>query len=152
MFCMAPNQLRSLDITTVITDELELFQSELVLPTPELANVVESVMLLRYVELRSQIYRLLSVMKMRESAYDGSLREFRISPDGIDVAKSFESAESILNGLGRVREEPGTPRGATRRKRPKKGSKESKNPKDSKAAGKRPPSGKTRGWTSRGDR
>ncbi|MCY1081690.1 ATPase domain-containing protein [Archangium lansingense] len=97
------NQLRTQDVTTVMTDELELFQSELNLPTPELANVVESVLLLRYVELRSQIYRLLSIMKMRESRYDTSLREFRISRDGIDVSDSFESAEAILSGHGRIR-------------------------------------------------
>ncbi|HYO71368.1 MAG TPA: ATPase domain-containing protein [Archangium sp.] len=97
------NQLRTQDVTTVMTDELELFQPELNLPTPELANVVESVLLLRYVELRSQIYRLLSIMKMRESRYDTSLREFRISRDGIDVADSFESAEAILSGHGRIR-------------------------------------------------
>jgi len=97
------NQLRMQDVTTVMTDELELFQPELNLPTPELANVVETVLLLRYVELRSQIYRLLSIMKMRESRYDTSLREFRISSDGIDVAESFESAEAILSGHGRMR-------------------------------------------------
>ncbi|ATB28526.1 ATPase domain-containing protein [Melittangium boletus] len=99
------NQLRSLDVTTVMTDELELFQPQLNLPTPELANVVETVLLLRYVEMRSQIYRLLSIMKMRESHYDTSLREFRISRGGIDVADSFRSAESILSGTGRIREE-----------------------------------------------
>jgi circadian clock protein KaiC len=97
------NQLRSLDVTTLMTDELELFQPQLNLPTPELANVVETVILLRYLELRSQIYRLLSIMKMRESRYDTSLREFRISREGIDVADSFESAESILSGQARVR-------------------------------------------------
>ena len=97
------NQLRSLDVTTVMTDELELFHPELRLPTPELANVVESVLLLRYVELRSQIYRLISIMKMRESRYDTSLREFRISAEGVDVANSFESAESILSGQVRLR-------------------------------------------------
>jgi circadian clock protein KaiC len=97
------NQLRMQDVTTVMTDELELFQPELNLPTPELANVVETVLLLRYVELRSQIYRLLSIMKMRESRYDTSLREFRISRDGIDVAESFASAEAILSGHGRIR-------------------------------------------------
>jgi circadian clock protein KaiC len=97
------NQLRMQDVTTIMTDELELFQPELNLPTPELANVVETVLLLRYVELRSQIYRLLSIMKMRESRYDTSLREFRISRDGIDVAGSFASAEAILSGHGRVR-------------------------------------------------
>jgi circadian clock protein KaiC len=118
------NQLRSLDITTVITDELELFQSELVLPTPELANVAETVVLLRYVELRSQIYRLLSVMKMRESGYDASLREFHIVPDGIDVADSFESAESILTGLGRIREARGVESGDKTAKKKRKETRE----------------------------
>jgi circadian clock protein KaiC len=98
------NQLRMEDVTTVMADELELFKSELNLPTPELANVVETVLLLRYVELRSQIYRLLSIMKMRESRYDTSLREFRIEPEGLDLAESFQSAEVILSGHGRLRE------------------------------------------------
>lgn len=98
------NQLRMEDVTTVMADELELFKTELNLPTPELANVVETVLLLRYVELRSQIYRLLSIMKMRESRYDTSLREFRIKPEGLDLAESFESAEVILSGHGRLRE------------------------------------------------
>jgi circadian clock protein KaiC len=118
------NQLRMQDVTTVMTDELELFKSEVDLPTPELANVVETVLLLRYVELRSQIYRLLSIMKMRESRYDTSLREFRIEPEGLDVADSFESAEVILSGHGRLREvkekgtrkKPRTGRGGGRRR------------------------------------
>ncbi|WP_257448176.1 ATPase domain-containing protein [Archangium lipolyticum] len=109
------NQLRMQDVTTVITDELELFQPELDLPTPELANVVETVVVLRYLELRSQMYRLLSIMKMRESAYDTSLREFRITSKGIDVADSFESAEVLLSGHGRLRGSPPARKGATRR-------------------------------------
>lgn len=111
------NQLRSLDVTTVMTDELELFQPELNLPTPELANVVETVILLRYLELRSQMYRLLSIMKMRESLYDTSLREFRISSEGIDVADSFESAEAILSGQARLRGDEGK-RPAKKAKKP----------------------------------
>ncbi|WNG50434.1 circadian clock protein KaiC [Archangium minus] len=110
------NQLRSLDVTTVMTDELELFQPQLNLPTPELANVVETVILLRYLELRSQIYRLLSIMKMRESRYDTSLREFRISREGIDVADSFESAESILSGQARLRGGNGDGKAARKKK------------------------------------
>jgi len=114
------NQLRALDVTTVMTDELELFQPQLNLPTPELANVVETVLLLRYVEMRSQIYRLLSIMKMRESHYDTSLREFRISRDGIDVANSFRTAEAILSGTGRLREEGRSRPRATAKKKPAK--------------------------------
>jgi len=97
------NQLRTLDVTSLITEELELFRPEIAMPNPELANVVESVLLLRYVELRSQIHRLLSVMKMRESRYDSSIREFRITDTGVDVADSFQSAEAILSGQAKVR-------------------------------------------------
>lgn len=95
------NQLRLLDVTALISEELALFRPEIDMPNLELANVVETVPLLRYVELRSQLYRLISIMKMRESRYDTSIREFNIRDDGLEVAESFESAESILSGLAR---------------------------------------------------
>jgi circadian clock protein KaiC len=85
-----------------VSEELEIFRSEMVMPTPELASVVETVVALRYVELRSQLYRLLSILKMRESRYDTSIREFRIGDGGIEVAESFRSAEAILSGQARV--------------------------------------------------
>ena len=96
------NQLRTYDVTALIAEELMLFQPDIVMPNPELANVVETVILLRYVELRSQLYRLLSIMKMRESRYDTSIREFKITDRGLEVATSFESAEAILTGHARA--------------------------------------------------
>jgi circadian clock protein KaiC len=43
-------------------------------------------------------------MKMRESRYDTSIREFSITDEGLEVASSFESAEQILSGLARTAE------------------------------------------------
>jgi circadian clock protein KaiC len=97
-FC---NQLRTYDVTALVSEELGLFQPEIDIPNPELANVVETVLMLRYVELRSQLYRLISIMKMRESRYDTSIREFRITDQGLAVAESFASAEAILTGHAR---------------------------------------------------
>ena len=94
-FC---NQLRMTDTTTILTEELELFRADVSLPTPELATVTEGVILLRYVELKSQIHRLISILKMRESIYDTSIREFKIGNDGITVSNSFESADEVLSG------------------------------------------------------
>lgn len=96
------NQLRMLDVTSLITEELPLFKPELDMPNPELANVVEGVILLRYVELQSQIRRLLSIMKMRESEYDTRIREFRISARGVEVTDTFSAAEAVLTGQGRM--------------------------------------------------
>lgn len=101
------NQLRMLDITSLISDDLSLFKPEIEVRNPELTSVCETVILLRTVELRSQLHRLVSIMKMRESDYDSSIREFRITKKGIEVASSFESAEQILSGQARtVRREP----------------------------------------------
>ena len=96
------NQLRMQDVTTLVSEELALFRPHIDMPNPELANVVETVVLLRYVELKSQLRRLVSVMKMRESRHDTSIREFRITDRGIDVQGSFESAEAILSGEARL--------------------------------------------------
>jgi circadian clock protein KaiC len=87
-----------------MTEELELFSSNTSSKSPELANVAEGVIMLRYVELRSQIHRLISIMKMRETRYETAIREFRILDKGIEVAESFESAEAILSGFPRLRE------------------------------------------------
>lgn len=45
-------------------------------------------------------------MKMRESVYDTSIREFKMSAQGIEVSGSFESAEAILSGFARMRGGP----------------------------------------------
>lgn len=54
---------------------------------------VDNLVFLRYVGLRSQLYRMLSILKMRESDDEPSLREFSISTQGIDVAETFEPLE-----------------------------------------------------------
>lgn len=67
----------------------------------DMAAMVENIFLVRYVELGAQLYRIFSILKMRESEYDTSLREFRISSRGIVMEKSFLSAESILRGTAK---------------------------------------------------
>ncbi|MBZ4370748.1 AAA family ATPase [Corallococcus interemptor] len=101
-FSALTHQLRMMDVTTLYSDETPLFSPGVDMPQPEAASTVENVILVRYVELRSQLYRLLSIMKMRESAYDSGIREFSISEQGIEVAGTFESAESILTGHARL--------------------------------------------------
>ena len=84
--------LLSAEATTVVGAPLDL-------PIPTLAATVENAILLRYVELRSQLHRLISIIKTRESDYDTSIREFRITAHGLHVAASFESAEAVLTSL-----------------------------------------------------
>jgi len=69
----------------------------------DLSTIAENLILLRYVEIRSQLRRLISVVKMQDSDFDPSLREFQITSAGIEIADTFDSAEDILSGFPQLR-------------------------------------------------
>jgi circadian clock protein KaiC len=86
--------LFSVEQSTIVSPALEL-------PLAEVTPAIETTILLRYVELQSQLYRLVSVLRMRGSQHDIAIREFRLTPHGIEVATTFRSAEAILTGVAR---------------------------------------------------
>jgi circadian clock protein KaiC len=101
-FAALTNELQVLGATTLITAETRyLFDPAVEVPIAGTSAIVEHIISLRNVELRSQRYRLVCIIKVRESGYDTALREFRITDQGIVVAETFESAEAILTGLAR---------------------------------------------------
>jgi circadian clock protein KaiC len=94
------NELRVLNVTTVYTAETRnLIGGVIEGPTIGLSTIAENLILLRYVEIRSQLRRLISVVKVRDSDFDSSLREFHITANGIELAPTFDSAEAILSGF-----------------------------------------------------
>ena len=101
-FAALTNELRALGVTTLVAVELpHLFGPTVEIPIEGVSAVVENILFLRYVELRSQLYRLISVLKMRRSGHDLALRQFQIDATGITIADTFASAEAILTGLAR---------------------------------------------------
>ena len=108
------SELQALGVTTICSVELPaLFSPSLELPEAlsGIADLADNLLFLRYVELESQLYRLISILKMRESGYDTAIREFRITDQGIDVAPTFASAQAILTGVAQPtnRQEQSTP-------------------------------------------
>jgi circadian clock protein KaiC len=95
--------LRSRGVTTLMTHQTHVIVGpDLKAHFDGIESLVDNILLLRFVELRSQLYRMVSVLKMRESRYDSALRQFDITPRGILVADTFESAEAILTGESQV--------------------------------------------------
>ncbi|WP_224247715.1 ATPase domain-containing protein [Hyalangium gracile] len=96
------NELRARKVTVMMTQQTNnLFGSELNVRLEGVEAIIDNVIFLRFVEMRSQLYRMLSVMKMRESDNDPALRLFSISSRGIHVEDTFESAEAVLTGQAR---------------------------------------------------
>jgi len=101
-FTALTNELRAAEVTTVTSLELNyLFGPSVEIPIDGVSAIAENIIFLRYVELRSQLYRLISVLKTRRSGHDVTLREFTIDDGGITIASTFAPAEAILTGLAR---------------------------------------------------
>jgi circadian clock protein KaiC len=93
------NELRSRGVTTMLSAEMHpVVGAGVHAPFPGLSPLVENTIMLRYVELRSQLYRLVSVVKVRGSAHQSAMREFRIDANGLHIASTFDTAEAILTG------------------------------------------------------
>ena len=81
-----------------------------------LSILAENVLLLQQVPFRGELHRIFSVLKLRFSAHDPSLREFRIAaPAGLQVLGRVESASGVLEGIT-VDQERATQGGGQRRR------------------------------------
>ena len=97
------NELRAMDTTVLITEETQkLFGPEVEIRIPGLSALVDNIILLEYMDVGSELKRLLSVVKQRGSGHDGNVRELRITDSGIELAADASTAQAILEGMYRV--------------------------------------------------
>ena len=95
------NELRALEVTTLLTEEMrELFGAEVQIPVPGVSGFVENIVLVRQLEIASELKRAVAVMKTREGAHDDRLREMRIGDKGVEIGDPFELQEAVLTGGG----------------------------------------------------
>jgi len=93
------NELRSLGATVLMALELDNYTDDsLIPPVPFVSATVDNGILLRHVELHSQLRRLLCVLKVRESASDPAIREFTIGDRGIAIDRPFTATSGLLTG------------------------------------------------------
>ncbi len=107
VFVAFTSELRTLGVTLVFALETPQLFGGSDGPSSGVSSRVDNILFLRYVELYSQLYRLISIVKLRESGYDSTIREFKITAQGLDVASTFASAEAILTGIAHPA--PGAP-------------------------------------------
>lgn len=99
------NELRVLGVTTVYSLEVANINGPSIrAPIGDLSSLAENLVLLRYIELRSRLYRLISVLKVRDSGFDPLLHEFALTDRGLAIEESPESAEAIMAGFSRLPE------------------------------------------------
>lgn len=96
--------LRSRNATAILTHEVpRIMGADSDVPLEPAGAGLDNIIMLQYVELRSALHRLVSILKVRDSDFDTSIREFTISRGGLQVADTFGGAEAVLTGIGHWR-------------------------------------------------
>jgi circadian clock protein KaiC len=92
------NALKREGMTSLLLDEavdvLQVQRGRML----SLPFVVDTVILLRYVEVDSTMQRAIAVMKMRGSAHQKEIRRFEIQKGGLKIKDPFTGREGILSG------------------------------------------------------
>ncbi|WP_019590582.1 MULTISPECIES: circadian clock protein KaiC [unclassified Thioalkalivibrio] len=63
-----------------------------------ISTLTDSIIVLRYVEMRGRVHRGLAVLKMRGAGHDAGIRRFNIDGRGMHVGERFRGVEGILEG------------------------------------------------------
>ncbi len=63
-----------------------------------ISTITDTIILLRYVEMRGEMQRGMTILKMRGSPHDHNILEFKIDGSGMHIGKPFRSVAGILAG------------------------------------------------------
>ena len=97
------HRLRQAGVTTLLTEELPLY-ADMVHGGGSIraSAMTENIVLLRYIETSTSMYRIVSIVKLRESAHDPSIRRFVIDDNGLHLIDGSVGNASMLSVRGTV--------------------------------------------------
>lgn len=90
--------LSSTGVTVLMTSELEDRYTDLRFSPYGTAFLTDAIIVQRYIEVGSELRRLMAVVKVRKSAHSTELREFTIDSNGIHVGATLPHLEGLLGG------------------------------------------------------
>ena len=96
------SMLNSHGMTSIVITEVPELFGQTYVSSEHLSIIVDGIVLMKYLELESEVQRALSVLKMRGSGHDTGIWRYVIEGDGIEVLNRFEGAEGLMAGTART--------------------------------------------------
>jgi circadian clock protein KaiC len=101
IFAALSNELSALGVTTLYTAEAETIGPVSGLPLSHaplegVSCIAEIILVMRYVELRAHLHRVIAVVKVRDALVDSTFHKFTITNAGIVIDEDASVAEQIL--------------------------------------------------------
>ncbi len=92
------NGLKRMTLTAILTRENAALLGETPDSEEDLAFIMDSYTMLRYVELAGAVEKALLVLKLRGSDHAKDIRRYAITPRGLEVHARFEGTSGIMSG------------------------------------------------------
>jgi circadian clock protein KaiC len=96
-------------VTVLMTSELEDRYTDLRFSPYGAAFLTDAIIVQRYIEVDSQLLRVIAVVKVRASAHSNQLREFSIDDGGIRIGAMLPDQEGLLGGRPTRKRRDGLP-------------------------------------------
>ncbi len=92
--------LRNMGVTGILVNEVERITGDFHATEIGISYLTDNIIFLRYVEMNSEIHRVVGILKKRLSGYEKTLREFEILPGtGINVGQPMRGLSEILTRM-----------------------------------------------------
>ncbi len=90
--------LRNMNVTGLVANEVHQITGEFRVTERALSHLADSIVILRHVEYRGELRKVVGVLKMRTRAFENRLRLFRLTDEGLVVGEPLSELRGILTG------------------------------------------------------
>ncbi len=90
--------LRNMNVTGVITNEVHQITGEFRATEQQVSHLADGIIILRHVEYRGELQKVIGVLKMRSSDFETRLRILDITEDGLHVGENLSDLRGVLTG------------------------------------------------------
>jgi circadian clock protein KaiC len=91
--------LQNMGVAVLLINELETIVGEFRATEIGISYLADTIIFLRYLELRGELRRVIGVLKKRMTDFEKTLREFQISRYGVKVGNPLSQLRGILTGV-----------------------------------------------------
>ncbi|WKC21409.1 ATPase domain-containing protein (plasmid) [Rhizobium sp. SSA_523] len=99
-FAALTNELRAMGVTAIATWEFrDLFGPTVSAPGSEISSLLDNLIMMRQVEINSRYKRTLSVLKMRDLAFEPIIHEVEFGSTGLAIASPLQAVSGAATGI-----------------------------------------------------
>lgn len=96
--------LGNVGVTTILVSEMKSITGEFVTTNLNASYLADNIIYLRYLEIDGELRKSVGILKKRLSDFEKSIREFKITGEGIVIGKPMSNMRGILSGTPQITE------------------------------------------------